>query len=132
VDTDNRLHAWEWIVSSGGEIFKTDAVDHSTAHDLVGCQDIAWDIAGATVEFDLSDTERERLRKAVAAAAGYETAPEIVALFEVLYLCFQAGLWTYASASQTGDEAGRAAGLVRRYADRLSFLMREERLALRL
>jgi hypothetical protein len=123
VDTDNRVHAWEWIVSPDGKVLKTDALDHSAAHDLVGCQDIAWDIAGAAVEFDLSPEEREQLRRGVAGAAGYETGNEVIALFELFYLCFQAGLWTYASASQTGEEAMRAIALVRRYADRLSSLL---------
>jgi hypothetical protein len=126
VDTDNRLHAWEWIVSPDGKILKTDALDHSAAHDLIGCQDIAWDIAGAAVEFGLSADEREELRHRVAAAAGYATGNEVVALFELFYLCFQAGLWTYASASQTGEEAMRATALVQRYADCLSCLLEEE------
>jgi hypothetical protein len=123
IDTDNRLHAWEWIVTEEGNILKADALDHSSAHDPIGCQDLAWDIAGAATEFDLTPAEREALQQSVADAAGYETRPDLIALFEIFYLTFQAGLWTNASASLTGDEAARCAGLVRRYADRLASLL---------
>src|SRR5690606_17934091 len=44
---DGRLHNWEWIADCSGAPLKTDAVDHHAGHDLVGCQDIAWDVAGA-------------------------------------------------------------------------------------
>ena len=44
VDTDNRMHVCEWLVA-GGRLIKTDALDHSSSHDLVGHQDITWDIA---------------------------------------------------------------------------------------
>ena len=57
VETDNRLHAWEWLHTPDGRLLKTDALDHHAGHDLIGCQDIAWDIAGATVELNLSDSE---------------------------------------------------------------------------
>src|SRR5690606_7238055 len=45
--TDGRLHRWEWIALPDGRLYKTDAVDHALGHDLVGEQDIAWDLAGA-------------------------------------------------------------------------------------
>jgi hypothetical protein len=50
-DTDNRLHRWEWLLAgASGVILKADALDHAFGHDLVGSQDIAWDIAGASIE----------------------------------------------------------------------------------
>ena len=35
-------------------LLKTDALDHSEGHDLIGCQDIAWDVVGAATELELS------------------------------------------------------------------------------
>jgi hypothetical protein len=122
IDTDNRLHRWEWIVGADGRIIKTDALDHSAAHDLVGCQDVAWDIAGAAVEFDLSLFERDQLAKIVASEAGYETRPELIGLFEIFYLGFQTGLWTDAAASFSGDDACSTHRLSKRYVDRLNQL----------
>jgi hypothetical protein len=46
-DTDHR-----------GRQLKTDALHHHAGHDLVGCQDVAWDIVGVTVELGLSQTQR--------------------------------------------------------------------------
>ena len=40
----------EWLQTGSGYV-KTDAVDHHDDHFFPGCQDIAWDIAGAAVEW---------------------------------------------------------------------------------
>src|SRR5262249_59004195 len=60
VAIDGRLHAWEWLLAPSGRVLKTDGVDHHAAHDLVGRQDVLWDVAGAVVELGLED-ERARL-----------------------------------------------------------------------
>jgi hypothetical protein len=99
---DGRLHAWEWLRLPDGSFLKTDALDHAVGHDLVGCQDIAWDVAGAAVEFGLSDAEVERLRAAVGAAAGREVSRPAVAVFRICYAAFQGALW------RTTGESGPA------------------------
>ncbi|PSJ39495.1 hypothetical protein C7I55_12865 [Sphingomonas deserti] len=91
VHVDARLHRWEWLETPQG-VLKTDAVDHAQAHDLIGCQDIAWDIAGAAIEFDLAPEEIIRLAEAVMSSRP-------VALIDLLlacYLAFQLGWWTFA------------------------------------
>ena len=90
VRIDGRMHAWEWLVLPDGQILKADALDHDDAHDLVGCQDILWDLAGAQVELGLTPREAERL----CARLGAE--PSLLPAFEVAYLAFQAGAWTLA------------------------------------
>lgn len=90
---DGRLHPWEWIVTASGDLLKTDAVDHAHGHDLVGCQDIAWDLAGARIELDLSDDESAWLARAVARLDGGETPPSRLALYGAFYAAFQLGLW---------------------------------------
>jgi hypothetical protein len=94
VAIDGRLHGWEWVVTPEGRLLKTDAVDHAYGHDLVGCQDIAWDIAGARIELDLSDDETAWLARAVERLDGGETPPARLALHGALYAAFQLGLWT--------------------------------------
>ena len=79
--TDNRLHAWEWLVLPGGRVLKADAVDHHAAHDLVGCQDIAWDVAGATVELGLNPLPL--------------ADPDLLAFLLPCYCAFQLGAWTH-------------------------------------
>ncbi len=92
VRIDGRLHAWEWIVDPHGRLLKLDSLDHHAAHDLIGCQDIAWDLAGAIVEFDLDAGEQAE----VLHAFGHPVDPEALSLARLLYLGFQVGLWTMA------------------------------------
>ncbi|AWJ92699.1 hypothetical protein Sp245p_22895 (plasmid) [Azospirillum baldaniorum] len=91
VVTDNRLHIWEWLRTTDGRVLKTDSLDHADAHDLIGCQDIAWDVAGAIVEFGLAEAEADRLCDAVGASK------RLVAFHLPCYLAFQIGCWSFAS-----------------------------------
>ncbi|WP_206524634.1 hypothetical protein [Devosia sp. 1566] len=114
--TDNRLHWWEWLVTPQGRLLKTDALDHDSAHDLVGCQDIAWDLAGAAVELELTAAERTSLAQKVAAAAGRPADLELLDAMELCYLGFQIGLWSFAAGSNGGADAEAARAMVQRYA----------------
>ncbi len=91
--TDNRLHAHEWMQLQDGRWLKADAVDHAAAHDLIGGQDIAWDVAGACVEFDFDAGERAALLRAVAAPVD----AALVALLEPAYLAFHLGAFHLAA-----------------------------------
>ncbi|MGK9054578.1 hypothetical protein [Neorhizobium petrolearium] len=119
VDTDNRLHPWEWLMTADGRLMKTDALDHNAAHDLVGCQDIAWDVAGACVEFDLSIEERNRVAELVAREADCDLREDVLAVFEACYLGFQIGLWSQARARAGGQEAARIESHIKRCLGRL-------------
>ena len=108
VRIDGRLHRWEWRRTPDGRIVKTDALDHAAGHDLVGCQDIAWDVAGAAVEFGLPDAETDRLRNAVAHAAGRPVSAAAVAAFRLGYAAFQGGLWRLLGEAGPATEAAVA------------------------
>lgn len=125
VDTDNRLHVWEWLVTDDGRIVKTDALDHSGAHDLVGCQDIAWDVAGACVEFGLTAPEGRRLATIVEGETGRGLPDDLLAVFEACYLGFQIGLWTNARSGPADAERVRIDNLLKRYFSRLHTLIRD-------
>jgi hypothetical protein len=51
--TDGRMQPEEWIATTEGEVLKVDAGTHGDDHFLPGPIDIAWDLAGAIVEWDL-------------------------------------------------------------------------------
>jgi hypothetical protein len=109
---DGRLHAWEWLRLPDGTFLKTDALDHAAGHDLVGCQDVAWDIAGAAVEFALPEAAIERLRAGVAAAAGREVSRPAIRAFRICYAAFQGGLWQMTGETGTvGSARVEALGL---------------------
>ena len=97
---DGRMHRWEWV-GSASSVFKVDAIDHAQAHDLVGCQDIAWDVAGAVVEFEASDAERELLVRSV--LGGRAGAADLTALLTLCYLGFQIGWWGYCSEVESAE-----------------------------
>lgn len=114
VEVDARLHVWEWLVDTGGGLIKTDALDHARAHDFIGAQDIAWDIAGATVEHGLSARETEDLIAALE-REGHAVNRQLLALHTIYYLAFQLGAWTMS--------VGADAPVARRYARRLRLLL---------
>jgi hypothetical protein len=119
IEVDGRLHAWEWLVGDGGVLVKADAYDHHAGHDLIGCQDITWDLAGAAVELELTAAEQQRL----AAIAGETTARavdrDLLAFARRCYLAFQLGRHALAT-SAGGDEAARLQSAADRYAAQLA------------
>jgi hypothetical protein len=94
VHIDGRLHLWEWLETPAGHLLKTDAVDHSRQHDLIGCQDPAWDLAGAKLEFGLGAGEFESLLRRVARLLGGAPDPHLLTVFSACYPAFQLGLWS--------------------------------------
>jgi hypothetical protein len=115
VEIDGALHAHEWLVRGDGTIIKADALDHCAAHDLIGCQDIAWDIAGATAELSLSSDEQSRLIAVVGEASGRLVDPELLAFLRPCYLAFQLGRHALAATHDLA-EAPRLVAAVERYA----------------
>jgi hypothetical protein len=120
--TDNRMQPWEWLVGPDGKIWKTDALDHHAANDLVGAQDPAWDLAGATVELGLSGEERGRLVEAVERSRRIKTPPDQLRFYTHAYLAFQTGSYTLAAQALAAVDPAEAAALRRRaelYVERL-------------
>lgn len=122
IHVDGRLHLWEWMRLPDGRVLKTDGLDHARAHDLVGAQDVAWDVAGAGVELRLDAPAESALAEALGVSS-----PRL-AFHRLAYLAFQLGLWDQAAGAQAGDEAARAQRMRDGYADRLSQELRETRL----
>ena len=120
--TDNRIHAWEWLVTPDGKIWKTDALDHHASNDLVGAQDPAWDLAGAIVELELSEEERGRLLEQVERSRRVKTPADQLRFYTQAYLAFQLGYYTLAAQAVEGMDAKEAEALRKRagwYAERL-------------
>ncbi len=121
--TDNRLQPWEWLVAPDGRILKTDAVDHHAGHDLIGCQDIAWDIAGAGAEFDLDRDEEARLARAVGDATGRALQTDLAAFCALAYAGFQVGACALAAGRAAGADQDRWTARGLRFQHRLHGLL---------
>jgi hypothetical protein len=122
IRTDNRMERHEWLRVPGGSLLKTDTLDHHSAHDLVGCQDMAWDIAGAIIEFGLDSREAHALMAATERASGRLVDRELLKFYRVAYLAFrlgQASLAAQACSSGPADTA-RLKTAAARYAAELS------------
>jgi hypothetical protein len=72
-------------------LIKADALDHHRAHDLIGCQDLAWDVAGATVEFDVGQKDSDEFVASVEHWAGHRIDRQLLEFCRVAYLAFRLG-----------------------------------------
>ena len=115
VETDNRMHLWEWLSDGERIILKTDALDHHAGHDLVGCQDVAWDIAGAAVEFALTPLELQQLVQRCATRLGRAVHPRLLSLMQLCYPAFELGRCREAEASLDGEDRLRMQADAARY-----------------
>ena len=114
--TDNKMGREEWLRSPDGRLLKTDALDHHCGHDLIGCQDMAWDVAGAIVEFMLDHDDAGRLVDATEAAAGRRLSPVLLEFCRVAYCCFRLGQAKLAGeAADDPGECERLGGRAIRY-----------------
>lgn len=89
VRTDNKLDRHEWLRSTKGTLIKSDPLDHHRAHDIIGCQDAAWDVAGAIVEFDLGQEAGDLVRRTD--EAGVCIDGELLAFCRIAYPAFRLG-----------------------------------------
>ena len=83
---DGRLDAVNWR-AAGPAHWKADALDGHAAHDMIGGQDILWDIAGAVIELAADGP-------ALCAALGRD--PAALPLATGLYAAFRLGRETLA------------------------------------
>ncbi|HVG49040.1 MAG TPA: hypothetical protein VM899_13020, partial [Rubellimicrobium sp.] len=102
---DGRMLPQEWLRTPGG-VLKCDGVDHHDDHFWPGAQDIAWDLAGAAVEFDMGLEARDRLLDGFEARTGDRGAREVLPFYEVAYLAWRLGYATLAAETLGGSEDG--------------------------
>ena len=104
--TDNRLDRRNWLRTSQGRLIKLQAVDQG--HNLVGCQDPAWDVAGAIAEFDLDGEQADALSRTIE-RCGRRVDRELLAFYRVAYAAFRLGEAMLAQSA----EAERYASMLR-------------------
>lgn len=93
---DGRLDLHEWLCLPDGRVLKADGLDHHAAHDLVGCQDIAWDVAGSVVELGLSRAETAGLTAALEQAGVPPCGDALLHPLTACYAAFRLGADTMA------------------------------------
>jgi hypothetical protein len=107
VATDNRLDPHEWLRLRDGRLLKTDALDHHYSHDLVGSQDVAWDVAGALAEWTLEGAESAELIIAIEIASGRTVDRQLLDFYRIAYSAFRLGQASLGAEMCGGDAAER-------------------------
>jgi hypothetical protein len=116
VALDGRMLPHEWIRTSDGYL-KTDAIDHHQDHFFPGCQDIAWDVAGAVLELGLNAAARSELVTRYRSLSGDHSITSRLPAYAVFYLAYRLGYATLAtSVLGQGPDADRFATAAGRYA----------------
>lgn len=103
VYADCRMLPHEWIQTESGEVLKTDSAGHGDGHLLPGPVDIAWDLAGLIVEWELGDTETAILLREYSRQSGDDARPRIFP-YLLFYSVFRMAFSRMAAASLAGSE----------------------------
>jgi hypothetical protein len=111
---DGRLMPHEWLAATNGRLVKTDAATHGDDQFFPGPTDVAWDLAGAIVEWELDASLRTPLLAAYAATAGEDAADRVPA-FLIAYAAFRARYALMAAHACAPDDAERWRRLQLRY-----------------
>lgn len=85
---DGRMFPHEWLLTEQGYV-KLDAVDHGDNHFYPGPTDIAWDVAGTMIEFQLDPPESAHLIDRYVAHSGDTRIHERLPFFQSAYSKFR-------------------------------------------
>ena len=89
---DAKMQSHEWFESSTGKIIKLDAVTHGDDHFFPGPCDIAWDLAGAIVEWEMKGDQSQQFLERYRELSG-DDAVERLPEYLLAYSVFRMG-WT--------------------------------------
>ena len=104
VIADGRMQPHEWLLSTESKVLKADSGSHGDDHFFPGPTDIAWDLAGAIVEWKMDDQQAAEFLNIYRHASGDDANARIdgfmraYAVFRLAY-CLMA-----ANAMQGSDE----------------------------
>ena len=112
--TDGHMSPHEWILTTEGRLVKVDSAGHVWDHTVVGRQPIAWDIAGALVEWGLNMEQAAILLDAYLERGGDEIAEPALTFYRMAYCAFKLGQ-VKMCAEMTGHDPAEQARLWRAY-----------------
>ncbi len=98
---DGRMQLHEWILRPDGRLIKVDGSSHGDDHFFPGPTDIAWDLAGVIVEWDLDKDAVDLLLSAYCRRTGDDSRDRIKP-FLLAYSIFRMGHCKMALSSVAG------------------------------
>ena len=127
--TDGRMQPFEWIASRQGQLLKTDGISHGDNHFFPGPCDIAWDIAGAIVEWELEAAASEFLLRRFRQISGIDVSATLD-IYKLAYCVFRLGFCKMARSTVLGSsEEVRLTSAYRWYRTRAATLLRSQGLS---
>jgi hypothetical protein len=113
--TDGRMQPHEWISGWDGQIVKVDGYTHGDDHFFPGPTDIAWDLAGAIVEWNLDEEAAEFFLSEFRRVSGLDRR-KAIRVFSLAYTVFRVAYWKMAlSTVAASAEEQRVMGAYRYY-----------------
>jgi hypothetical protein len=103
---DSRMMSHEWVSTPQGDLLKTDGAAHGDDHFYPGPTDIAWDLAGTIVEWQMSAEAAKRFLELYCRRAGDDAEARILP-YILAYLVFRIGFCQMAAESSSGPERAR-------------------------
>jgi hypothetical protein len=105
VIADSRLMPHEWLRDARGRFWKTDLASHGDDHFYPGPTDIAWDLAGAIVEWQMNDDAAGAFLSRYSQLSGDDASPRLP-FFLRAYTAFRLG-FSRMAAQNSVDERDR-------------------------
>ena len=114
---DARMTPYEWLRDPSGRAWKTDVASHGDDHFYPGATDIAWDLAGAIVEWHMNNAATDRFVERYCSLAG-DDARARLPFYLRAYAAFRLGFCRMA-AEACAEERERLTNAAEYYASLL-------------
>jgi hypothetical protein len=103
VIADGRMQPHEWLLASDGELLKTDSGSHGDDHFFPGPTDIAWDLAGAIVEWQMNEQQTAEFLNQYRRASGDDASARIDGFIKA-YTVFRLAYCLMAANAMNGSD----------------------------
>jgi hypothetical protein len=107
VIADGRMQPHEWLLSKDGKLLKTDSGSHGDDHFFPGPTDIAWDLAGAIVEWQMSEGQATEFLNLYRRASGDDARARIDGFIKAYAVFWLAYCLMAANATNGSEEQPR-------------------------
>ena len=103
VIADGRMQPHEWVLSKEGKLLKTDSGSHGDDHFFPGTTDIAWDLAGAIVEWQMNEQQAAEFLNRYRRASGDDASARIDGFIKA-YAVFRLAYCLMAANAMNGSD----------------------------
>jgi hypothetical protein len=103
VIADGRMQPHEWLMTQEGRLLKTDSGSHGDDHFFPGPTDIAWDLAGAIVEWRMNEQQAREFLDRYRCTSGDEPSARINGFIRA-YAVFRAAYCLMAANAMNGSD----------------------------